>query len=71
MGNVNCNMTVDAIDASLVLQYSAGLVPTLECLVDGHTNHDLTINAIDASLILQLAAGLVDPFRPLPPCLCI
>ena len=49
---------VDATDAALILQLSAGLVSSLAC--DGvDVSGDGTVDAIDAALILQFVAGLI------------
>ncbi|MCI0856440.1 MAG: hypothetical protein J4N98_07100, partial [Chloroflexi bacterium] len=58
-GDADCDGTVDAIDAALVLQRTAALIPTLPCasLADADGNGE--IDSRDAALILQLAAGLI------------
>ena len=58
-GDVNCDGTVNSIDAALVLQFSAGLLGVLPCPENGDVNGDGNINALDAALILQFAAGLL------------
>ncbi|MEX0786409.1 MAG: dockerin type I domain-containing protein [Dehalococcoidia bacterium] len=58
-GDVDCNDAVDSRDATLVLQYVAGLISSLACSENAHTNGDGTINAADAMLILQRQAGLL------------
>ena len=64
LGDVNCNEAVDAIDAALVLQVSAGLVGSLACPENADVSRDGTVNSIDASLILQFVAGLLDSLPP-------
>lgn len=58
--DVNCNGSLDAIDASLILQLGAGLVDSLPCDALGDANQDGRVDAIDASLILQFSAELID-----------
>jgi serine protease len=57
-GDANKDGEVDAIDAALVLQHTAGLLPSINAGADA--NHSGGVDAIDAALILQLVAGLLD-----------
>jgi hypothetical protein len=58
-GDANCDGTVNAIDAALDLQFSAGLTHSLPCEDNADVNGDGRINAIDAALTLQFVAGLL------------
>ena len=58
-GDVNGDANINAIDAALVLQFSAGLLPALPIFDLGDVNGDGSVNAIDAALILQFIAGLL------------
>ena len=59
MGDVNCNGEVNAIDAALILQREADLVPFLPCEENADVSGDGRINSVDAALILQREAGLL------------
>ncbi len=43
IGDVNCDGTVDAVDAALVLQFGAGLLSSLLCQQNGDANHEGSI----------------------------
>jgi alpha-tubulin suppressor-like RCC1 family protein len=58
-GDVNCDRSVNSIDAALVLQLGAGLVHSLACVDAADVDHDGRTNSIDAALILQYSAGLL------------
>ncbi len=62
-GDVNCDGVVNAIDAALVLQATAGLIAGLPC-PGGDVNRDGHVDAIDAALILQYVAGLIPVLPP-------
>jgi len=64
IGDANGDGNVNAIDASLILQRSAGLIGTLPCPAQADVNGDGNVNAIDASLDLQYTAGLIDTLPP-------
>ena len=58
-GDVNCDGLVNALDAELILQHTAGIIATLPCVAAADVNHDGLINAVDAALILQHEVGLI------------
>ncbi len=58
-GDVNGDGVINPIDAALVLQFGAGMLPALPSFERGDVNQDGTVNAIDAALILQFSAGLL------------
>lgn len=60
LGDASCDGFVNSIDAALVLQHEAGLLPLTGCLAGADVNFDDQINSIDAALILQCTAGLTD-----------
>ena len=61
-GDANKDGQVNAIDATLVLQHSAGLLPTINQRADANRNGQ--INSIDSQLILQFIAGLLPHLPP-------
>lgn len=64
IGDVDCNGSIDSIDAALVLQLTAGLVGSLSCEENADANEDGRVDSIDAALILQLTAGLLANLPP-------
>ena len=58
--DVDCDGSVNSIDAVLILQFDAGLAAGLPCEWNGEGNGDGLANAIDATLILQYDAGLLE-----------
>ena len=58
-GDANCDGSVNSIDASLVLQQSAGLLATVSCPSEADVNGDGVIDSLDAALLLQHDAGLL------------
>ena len=59
-GDVDCDGTVNSIDAALVLQFDRGFIDSLPCPENADVDEDDTLTSIDAALILQLDAGLMD-----------
>lgn len=55
MGDVDCDNLVTSIDAALVLQVEAGLVPTLPCQGAADANLDGSID----TAIFQFVADLI------------
>ena len=58
-GDANCDGTVNAVDAALILQFNAGLIDSLACQDAADVNSDGEVTSVDAALILQFVAGLV------------
>ena len=58
-GDVTCDGIANSVDALFILQYQAGLIPSLPCLGAADVNRDGTIGPLDALLILQYGAGLI------------
>lgn len=58
-GDVDCNGTINSIDAALTLQLVAGVINTLACRANADTNLSGSITSIDVALILQKVAGLI------------
>lgn len=63
-GDVNCDSAITAVDAALILQLDASIIPSLPCKEKGDVNGQEGPNAIDAQLILQAVAGLIDDLPP-------
>lgn len=63
-GDVNCAGVTNSADATLLLQFSASLLHSLECDADADVNGDGHIDSVDAALILQYTAGLLDSLPP-------
>lgn len=57
-GDVDCTGTTTSVDAALVLQFSAALLPGLPCQSDADVNGDDSVSSLDAAIILQISAGL-------------
>ncbi len=63
-GDTNCDGVVNPLDAALILQLSAGMIPALPCPGGGDNNGDGITNSLDAALILQFSAGLLGSLPP-------
>lgn len=63
-GDVDCNGWPDPIDASLILQFSAGMISSLPCPGGGDIDGDGQTNPLDAALVLQFSAGMIDSLPP-------
>ena len=69
LGDVNCDGTANSIDSLLILQFDAGLIPSLACIQDADVNEDGFINAIDAALLIQFCVcppEVRTPGEPIP-----
>jgi hypothetical protein len=63
-GDADCSVSVDSVDAAVVLQKEAALLDFLGCPQQSDVNLDNQTNAVDAVVTLQYAAGLVDTLPP-------
>ena len=65
LGDVDHNHKLTSMDAMLLMQYKAGLLPadTFFCEECADVNGKTGVNSIDAMLILQFRAGLITSFR--------
>lgn len=59
-GDADCDGEVTALDASWILQYSAGLVEGVPCPDLADANGDGHIDAVDSTIVLQKVAGLLE-----------
>lgn len=64
LGDVDCDRDVDAIDATLVLQFAASFLGGLPCLEQADVTSDDRVDSIDATVILQFVAGLLPDLPP-------
>ncbi|HSP56370.1 MAG TPA: choice-of-anchor Q domain-containing protein [Dehalococcoidia bacterium] len=67
-GDVNCDNSVNSVDALIILRVKAGLPTTAACVdLAGDVNCDGSLTAVDALGILRFAAGLpVSQNNPCP-----
>jgi len=59
-GDASCDGIATAVDATLMLQLTAGLIGSLPCPGNADVNRDGRADAIDSLLTLQFVAGLLD-----------
>jgi hypothetical protein len=64
IGDANCDGSVNAIDATLMLQLFAGLTFSLPCAYVADVNQNGGIGPIDAVLVLQYGTGLLTEWPP-------
>ncbi len=64
VGDADCSGFVDALDPLFILQFGAGLLGALPCLLEADANLSGGVDAIDATLILQFIAGLIGSLPP-------
>lgn len=63
LGDVNCDGGVDNLDASLLLQYDAGLISETISTAVGDTDFDGIVDNSDAATVLKYDAGLINGFE--------
>lgn len=65
LGDVNSDGLVTAVDARMILRYTAGLVELDEKSMQyADCNEDGEVTAVDARIVLQVTAGLIKPVNP-------
>lgn len=62
LGDVNGDGSIDNLDASIILQYDAGILSDAIPSELGDTNNDGMVDNLDAVLILKYDAGLINEF---------
>ena len=58
-GDADCSGEVTSIDAALVLQLTASVIPTLPCPQNADADQNGAVDSLDAALMLQLVGGLI------------
>ena len=69
LGDVDCDVGVDAVDALFILREVAQIPPEPPCLELGDVDCDLALDAVDALGVLRYVAGI--PLPPPPGCRAI
>ncbi len=64
VGDTSCDGMVNPLDAALILQLAAGMIPALPCPGNGDVSGDGIADPFDAALILQFSAGLLEQLPP-------
>ncbi len=64
VGDTSCDGVVNPLDAALILQFAAGMIPALPCPGGGDSNGDGVVNPLDAALVLRFSAGLIGNLSP-------
>ena len=59
-GDVNEDGVANSVDASLVLQFKAGMIDSLPNESSGDVNGDGALTSVDAAILLQFTAGLIN-----------
>ena len=62
LGDVDCNLQIDSVDALHVLRKVARLAPSLPCEEAADVDGNDSIDVVDALHILRFTAGLIDHF---------
>ena len=57
-GDVNCDGSVNSVDAALILQFEAALKDSFACPDAADVDGDSAVNSIDARIVLELDAGI-------------
>ncbi|MCH8064959.1 MAG: dockerin type I repeat-containing protein [Chloroflexi bacterium] len=64
VGDANCDVNVDPIDAAFILQWSARLLAVLPCPANADASGNGIVNPLDAALILQFSSRLIGTLPP-------
>ena len=67
LGDAGCDGDIDAADATVILQFVAGLIDHLNCPLNADADQDGQITPTDALVILQFVAALIDSLPPSGP----
>ncbi len=59
-GDNNLDGEVDPLDATLILQFYAAMIDSLNDMSNADVDNSGSITSVDAALILQASAGIID-----------